>query len=280
VTQYRSVVVQLTGTWSGTVTWQGSADCVTYVPIIGISTGALTGPGSLTATTNDLYYIPLNTTCFQAVLTTATSGTVNGKAFFFPGPGGSLTQSSNVNPECAGTVTSFDVAGGTTGLTFTGGPITSSGTITATGTAMAIGGTVVDATPFAVLSVDGSGNLQNFLLPAVDLTGQTAAITATTMYTTVTAGLYRVSYVAKVTTVAGTSSTLGGFQVTYTDATDSVVTTTVAGTTSTLNTTQAQVSGVVVVYASAATAIQYLMGYASNSAAQMTYTLHIKVEAL
>ena len=42
----------------------------------------------------------------------------------------------------SGTVTSVDVSGGTTGLTFTGGPITTSGTITAGGTlAVANGGT-------------------------------------------------------------------------------------------------------------------------------------------
>jgi len=42
----------------------------------------------------------------------------------------------------SGTVTSVDVSGGTTGMTFTGGPITSSGTITMSGTlAVANGGT-------------------------------------------------------------------------------------------------------------------------------------------
>lgn len=42
----------------------------------------------------------------------------------------------------SGTVTSVDVSGGTTGLTFTGGPVTTSGTITAGGTlAVANGGT-------------------------------------------------------------------------------------------------------------------------------------------
>lgn len=50
-----------------------------------------------------------------------------------PGPEG---------PPGTGTVTSVDVSGGTTGLTFTGGPITTSGTITASGTvAVANGGT-------------------------------------------------------------------------------------------------------------------------------------------
>jgi len=45
-------------------------------------------------------------------------------------------------PTSSGTVTSVDVSGGTTGMTFTGGPITSSGTITMSGTlAVANGGT-------------------------------------------------------------------------------------------------------------------------------------------
>jgi len=51
----------------------------------------------------------------------------------------------NANPtEVGGTVTSVDVSGGTTGLTTSGGPITSSGTITLAGTlAVANGGTGV-----------------------------------------------------------------------------------------------------------------------------------------
>ncbi len=51
----------------------------------------------------------------------------------------------NANPtEVGGTVTSVDVSGGTTGLTTSGGPVTSSGTITLAGTlAVANGGTGV-----------------------------------------------------------------------------------------------------------------------------------------
>ena len=119
----------------------------------------------------------------------------------------------------------------------------------------------------------------------VDLTGQTAAIGATTIYAVPAsgAGMYRISYVAKVTAVASTSSVLGGasgFQVRYTDATDSVVVTTAAGPLSNLNTTQAQVNGVIVVYAKASTNIQYLFDYTSVNAAEMAYNLHVKVEAL
>jgi len=67
----------------------------------------------------------------------------------------------------------------------------------------------------------------------VDLTAQAAAITATTLYAVPAAGagMYRVSWVAKVTTPATASSTLGGtngFQLLYTDQNDSVVVTTPA----------------------------------------------------
>ena len=51
-------------------------------------------------------------------------------------------QLSNLLPAGSGTVTSVDVSGGTTGLSFSGGPVTSSGTLTAAGTlAVANGGT-------------------------------------------------------------------------------------------------------------------------------------------
>jgi hypothetical protein len=54
----------------------------------------------------------------------------------------SSTDWSTFNNKGSGTVTSVDVSGGTTGLTFTGGPITTTGTITAAGTlAIANGGT-------------------------------------------------------------------------------------------------------------------------------------------
>ena len=62
-----------------------------------------------------------------------------------------------------GTVTSVDVSGGTTGLTFTGGPITSSGTITAGGTlAIANGGTNGTASPAAGGISYGTGTAYAF----------------------------------------------------------------------------------------------------------------------
>lgn len=130
-------------------------------------------------------------------------------------------------------------------------------------------------------------------LAKVDLTAQGAAIGATTLLSIPAAGMYRVSYSAKVTTAATTSSTLGGaagFQLIYTDADDSVVITTptwwgggnngAAPTSAALNTTQTQISGVLVVNAKAATNLQYLVGYTSSGATPMQYSIHVKVEAL
>jgi hypothetical protein len=62
-----------------------------------------------------------------------------------------------------GTVTSVDFSGGTTGLTATGGPITSSGTITLAGTlAVANGGTNGTATPIAGTVSYGTGTAYAF----------------------------------------------------------------------------------------------------------------------
>lgn len=60
----------------------------------------------------------------------------------------------------SGTVTSVDVSGGTTGVTFTGGPITTSGTITMSGTLnVSNGGTGITTTPAngALLIGNGTG---------------------------------------------------------------------------------------------------------------------------
>jgi len=118
-----------------------------------------------------------------------------------------------------------------------------------------------------------------------DRVAQTAAIPANTLYAVPVggAGMYRISYVAKVTTPATTSSVLGGangLQIVYTDNDDSVVVTTAAGPTSNLNTTQAQINGSIIVNAKASTNIQYSIGYTSVGATPMAFALHVKVEAL
>lgn len=123
----------------------------------------------------------------------------------------------------------------------------------------------------------------------VDATAQGAAIAATTIYAVPAsgAGMYRISWAAKVTRAATTSSVLGGtslgLQVVYTDADDSVVATTQAnlsGATNAGNTTASTAEGVIIVNAKASTNIQYKIGYTSVGGTPMQYNLHVKVEAM
>jgi len=175
-----------------------------------------------------------------------------------------------------------DLSNGTTGS----GAVVLAGSPTLTGTAalpiVTLSGKITNYNGIATVS-DG--------VPAeyatVDLTAQTAAIGATTLYTTsaIGAGVYRISWVAKVTTAATTSSTLGGaagFQATYTDADDSVVVTPLAvpNASATGNTTQTQLSGTVIMNVKASTNIQYQFGYTTSGTTSMAYNLHIKLEAL
>src|SRR6266436_2889195 len=115
---------------------------------------------------------------------------------------------------------------------------------------------------------------------SVDLTAQTAAITTTTLFAVVTAGQYLLNWDSKVTTAAGTSSTLGPLTIVYTDP-DSVVQTITAAaqiaagtiaTSSTGNTTTTVLLGIpMVLNCKAATNITYAMAYASVAASAMNY---------
>lgn len=153
-------VVSLTG--SGTVTVSGTypnftitgADqyvgTVTSVNAtagtgISVSGGPITSSGSITIT---------NTAPDQVVSLTAGTGvSVTGTYpnFTIAATGGT------------GTVTSVNVSGGTTGLSFSGGPITTSGTITMAGTlAIANGGTNGSASPAAGAVAYGTGTAYAF----------------------------------------------------------------------------------------------------------------------
>ena len=115
----------------------------------------------------------------------------------------------------------------------------------------------------------------------VDLTGQNAAIAATTLYAVPAhmGGQYRISVDLKVTTAATTSSTLGAATVNYTDADDSVaVSGLTAAASNSGNTTTTQTSGSVIVNAKGGTNIQYAIAYASVGATAMVYSAHIRVD--
>jgi len=127
---------------------------------------------------------------------------------------------------------------------------------------------------------------------SLNLTAQEAAIGATTWYAVPAGagGLYRISFVAKVTRAATTASTLGGtggFRIAYTDPDDSSAPYTPAGhvynsdaATLQLNNYYAVYSGVIVVNAKASTWIAYLMDYSSTGATKMQYSLRAIIETL
>jgi hypothetical protein len=122
-----------------------------------------------------------------------------------------------------------------------------------------------------------------------DLTAQSAAIAATTIYavpaTPAGGGFYRISWMATITTAASTSSALGGgngFQIRFTDPTDSVVKTSnpTTVTVSAGNTTATTISGVWCGRCKLSTNLQYLFDYTTVGITAMVYDLSIRVEFL
>ena len=117
------------------------------------SAGALTATREVTLGPNTVSKVWLieNATTGSQIITIkqgsgATVDVANGsKVMVVTDGAGAGAAVLNANPtEVGGTVTSVDVSGGTTGLTTSGGPVTSSGTITLAGTlAVANGGTGV-----------------------------------------------------------------------------------------------------------------------------------------
>ena len=113
----------------------------------------------------------------------------------------------------------------------------------------------------------------NASVASVNLTAQTAAISPTTLYTTTTSGLFNISYYAKVTTPAGSSSNLGPFNVISTDPDGNTVTT-VGFTSSQNSSVSGFISGNTTVYVGSGTNIQYSLGYTSSGSPSMAYNLH------
>lgn len=124
------------------------------------------------------------------------------------------------------------------------------------------------------------------LVAEVNLTAQTAAIAATTVYTADENGMYRITFSAKVTKAATSSSILGPFQYKFTESDDNIVVTAPPGNTNNINqtntnsTSTAYISGTYIAHAKSGTAIQYIMGYTTSGATAMQYNLHVIVEKL
>jgi hypothetical protein len=125
---------------------------------------------------------------------------------------------------------------------------------------------------------------------SIDLLAQTSTINAN-LYVVPSNGAfqYRLSWNAKVTTVATTSSTLGPLTITYVDP-DGTTQTVICAANSKTGTQETSDSGnttttvllgdTIMINCGASQTITYNMGYASNTAAQMAYNLHMRLEGM
>ena len=138
---------------------------LTYIPSITASAAELNLLDGVTTSTAQLNYLNTATSDIQTQLNNKQSNSLAQGAMWVgnsslvaaqlaPGSNGQVLTVVSGSPQWqtltgTGTVTSVDVSGGTTGLTFSGGPVTTTGTITMAGTlAVANGGT--GATSFTV----------------------------------------------------------------------------------------------------------------------------------
>ena len=120
-------------------------------------------------------------------------------------------------------------------------------------------------------------NLSARQLATVTKTAQSASLSATALDTgTLAPGVYRVSYAARVTTAASTSSSL-----TVTVAwTDGSVGQTQSGSAMTGNSTTTQQNDTWLVHIDKATTITYATTYASSGGTAMQYSLYVIAEQI
>ena len=110
------------------------------------------------------------------------------------------------------------------------------------------------------------------------LTNQNTSLSATAFQGFVLqAGLYRVSYHARITTPATTGAATSSLTVTIA-WTDGTVGQSLAGAAMTGNTTTTRQSDVYLIRADASTNVTYATTYASNTASQMKYSLDLILE--
>ena len=83
VSTYKFLSLQLTGTWVGTVTFQGSNDNGTFDDVVSQDMGEQTSPYSESTTTTGIYKIPTAFNFLRVRVTAYTSGTVDGIALAY-----------------------------------------------------------------------------------------------------------------------------------------------------------------------------------------------------
>jgi hypothetical protein len=178
----------LSSNGAGAPTWvtAGGTGTVTSVNVSGGTTG-LTASGGPVTTSGTITFAGTLATANGGTGGTATPtagtipyGTGTALAYSAAGTSGQVLTSGGAGAPTwttvtgTGTVTSIDVSGGTTGLTYSGGPITASGTITMAGTlAVANGGTGITSFGTGVATalgqnVSGSGSIVLGTSPTVN----------------------------------------------------------------------------------------------------------------
>ena len=178
-----SAVLDILGTTQGMTLYRGASS---WAALPGSGTNTLL---SLSGSTSNPAWQTLSYMIDNAIGSASAQGTVlyrgaSSWSALAPGTAGQLlrTNGASANPSWytvtgAGTVTSVDASGGTTGMTFTGGPITVSGTLTLSGTLIGTnGGTGVNN---GTKTITLGGNLTTS--GAFNTTFTTTATTALTL---------------------------------------------------------------------------------------------------
>jgi hypothetical protein len=198
------------------VAWTtASAGTVTNVAVSGGTTGLNTSGGPITSSGTITLGGTLNIANGGTGATSA-SGAINALVPSQSGNNGKVLTTNGTSVSwglsSAGTVTSITVSGGTTGLTTSGGPITSSGTITLAGTlAVANGGTgqTTGNAAFNALAPNQAGNSGKVLTTDGTNTSWTTASAGTVTSVAVSGGTTGITVTGSPVTSSGTM-TLGG----------------------------------------------------------------------
>jgi len=149
----------------------------TVITGIDINSGTIDGAtvGATTAASGAFTTLSASGTfTFGGVAITATGAEIN----YLDGVTSNIQ--TQLDASGAGSVTSVDISGGTTGLTTSGGPITGSGTITVAGTlAVANGGTGITSLGSGVATFLGTPSSANLASAVTDETGSGALVFGT-----------------------------------------------------------------------------------------------------
>lgn len=178
VSQISNATIAAGSTLSGSATGTNTGDQTITL------TGNVTGSGTGSFATTIANGVVTEAMQILADVTTHNVSTSqHGYAPKSPGSGAVYldgTGAYSVPAASTGTVTSIDVSGGTTGLTTTGGPVTTSGVITITGTLAATnGGTGLTSLGAGIATFLGTPSSANLAAAVTDETGSGALVFAT-----------------------------------------------------------------------------------------------------